>query len=62
MRNWETSGDDPVAKQITAERIKNEIEKRIKEASNIKDLNRYMIEEHERIKRQELDQKRLTAE
>ena len=40
---------------MTAERIKKEIEKRIQEASDIKDLNRYMIEEHERIKKQEIE-------
>jgi hypothetical protein len=46
---------------MTAERIKREIEKRIQEASDIKDLNRYMIEEHERIKKQEIEQKKLNA-
>jgi hypothetical protein len=33
---------------MSGERIRKEVERRLKDASEIKDFNRYLIEEHER--------------
>ena len=48
MRNWETNGNDPVFKQMSEERIKAEVERRLKDASEIKEFNKFMIDQHER--------------
>ena len=44
MRNWETNGNDPVFKQMSEERIKAEVERRLKDASEIKEFNKFMID------------------
>ncbi len=48
MRNWETNGNDPTIKQMGEERVRKEVERRINEASTMKDFNKYTIDEHER--------------
>lgn len=50
MRNWETNGNDPLFKQMSEERIRLEVERRLKDASEIKEFNRFMIEQHEKDK------------
>ena len=50
MRNWETNGNDPVFKKMSDERIKAEVERRLKDASEIKEFNKYLIEQHEKDK------------
>ncbi len=50
MRNWETNGNDPVFKQMSEERIRQEVENRLKDASQIKEFNKFMIEQHEKDK------------
>lgn len=50
MRNWETNGNDPVFKQMSEERIRQEVENRLKDASEIKEFNKFMIEQHEKDK------------
>ena len=44
MRNWETNGNDPVFKKMSDERIRAEVERRLKDASEIKEFNKYLIE------------------
>jgi hypothetical protein len=39
-------------------RIREEVERRLKDASEIKDFNRYMIDEHERDKKWKLEEQR----
>ena len=50
MRNWETNGNDPVFKQMSEERIRHEVERRLKDAAEIKEFNKFTIEQHERDK------------
>ena len=56
MRNWETNGNDPLFKQMSDERIRMEVERRLKDANEIKEFNKFMIEQHEKdkIRQQEI--------
>jgi len=48
MRDWESNGNDPLLKSMSDERVRREVERRLKDASQMKDFNKYTIEEHER--------------
>lgn len=43
MRDWETNGNDPVLKQMSQERIRQEVERRLKDASDMTEYNKYII-------------------
>jgi len=62
MRNWETNGNDPVFKQMSEERIRQEVERRLKDASEIKEFNRFMIEQHERDKERQVEVQKMELE
>ena len=58
-RNWETNGNDPLLKQMSEERIRLEVERRLKDASEIKEFNKYMIEQHEKDKERQVEINKL---
>ena len=43
MRDWETNGNDPVLKQMSQERIRQEVERKLKDASDMTEYNKYII-------------------
>ena len=58
-RNWETNGNDPLLKQMSEESIRLEVERRLKDASEIKEFNKYMIEQHEKDKERQVEINKL---
>ncbi len=59
MRNWESNSSDPSLKAQAEFRIREEVERRLKDVGEIMEFNRYMIEEHDRDKKRKLDQQKL---
>eukprot|EP00347_Sterkiella_histriomuscorum_P010638 403375503 len=62
MRNWETNGNDPVFKQMSEERIRAEVERRLKDAGEIKEFNKFMIEQHERDRERQTEIAKMELE
>ena len=50
MRNWESNGNDPLFKSMSEDRIRREVETRLRDISAIEELNKYAIDEHGRAK------------
>jgi hypothetical protein len=50
MRNWESNGQDPLFKSMSEERIRKEVEIRLRDISAIEEFNKYAIDEHGRAR------------
>ena len=59
MRNWETNGNDPLFRQMSEERIRQEVERRLRDASEIKEFNKFMIEQHEKDRERQQESQRM---
>ncbi len=62
MRNWITNSNDPLYKQFSEETIRLEVNKRLADATDITDFNKYLIEEHGRERERQVELARLEAE
>lgn len=62
MRNWITNSNDPLYRKLSEETIRLEVNKRLKDASEITEFNRYLIEEHGRERERQIELSRLELE
>ena len=54
MRNWEQNGD-PIERKLFEENVRKEVTKRLQEAGDMTDFNRYLIDQHGRQRERQVE-------